>query len=379
MSDLFKKTITGSLLLFTLSAPSVSVVFADSTKKDGEAALEKAAHYANPTGPTSRIRIREEAVYLPTGTVSPTKPASPLFTIRQGLSFDDALTIPLDASFSSLQPAANPTPNQDEGKSLSVTLPHDTATPTAQDVDPPPLQSAPLSPHPVDTKVANVSNEVNVLGEFTHTGWTKAHEITSPTMPLASALISLFYPILLAPVELNSQPDLLERMVSLSPTMTRKEAIDSISSQLNLQIKHLANIVTIEEMVNVVPTNAPTSMAVSAINSAVDTSVVTMASSTPSEPSLNSAPVETASLTGWSLHLGEMLSESLERYAKSQKIHVIWDSDVDYKIAFPFSIDEGETLRTIQAVFALYEDASMPLQHIWYSRQQLLIVKDASL
>lgn len=200
--------------------------------------------------------------------------------------------------------------------------------------------------------------EIHSIGNYGQPSWQAIHNLPKRNMPVADALIFLHFTALGHSVELEPLPDdMAQLVIPIEPNISRKQAIDSISSQAHIQINYSGKKITVSPKGN-------------GLSPSTTYDVATVQAAQP----VAAAPVRST----WSLSEGKMLSDELNGYAAKNNIKVIWKADVDYKIAVGFSMSEGTPIKTIQSVLALYEKSSMPLEHQWYGAQGLLIIQDKS-
>ena len=223
-----------------------------------------------------------------------------------------------------------------------------------------------------------VTKDTRVQGDFNASGWSEKHGISQPNLALADALISIYYPVLKQPIEFDSRSALLTKSVTLSPSLTRKEALDSITAQLGVGVAHDGSVVTIMEVDAFTLASAGDVSHAAGQASKVVEAIDAVAVNEVTEVDVTTVTAATApSASSWRLTEGHMLSDLLDEYANANNISVMWDAQVDYKIAVPFTMDEGKALQNIKNVLALYDASTMPLQHVWYGKQNLLIIKDS--
>lgn len=225
-----------------------------------------------------------------------------------------------------------------------------------------PTSMATVTPAPAPKATVTTSSDTAKAASSKAT-MSDPHNINQDRIPLADALISLYFPVVNEAVELDAVSALLDQKVSIQKGTSRTQAVNSIESQLGVEVSLNGSTVTVKDQRGPVATASYDEVAVTEIIAHEH-----------QEPASYGEPI---GASAWSLRSGEMLSDELKTYTQDNDIKLIWDAQVDYKISVPFAMNKGTPLANIQAVLALYDKSSMPLQHVWYNKQNLILIKDS--
>lgn len=233
-------------------------------------------------------------------------------------------------------------------------------------------QGIPLPPIAITTPSAV---GVGAGGDFSNPKWAEAYRSIDGDMPLADALISLYFPVFNSAVEINAEPFMLNKKVFVTKGLSRKELAHSIGVQLNAHIRHQGNEVT------VVTFGDPTVDYITAAPAPRHSPpITTVAPSVNLGVEVDIVEVETMPILDtktWLVKEGDMLSTSMLKWSKEWGWRLIWQASVDYRIAADIRIVDSY-LGGVEKILSAYGNAPQPLWGDWNESQKVLVVSEPS-
>lgn len=243
-----------------------------------------------------------------------------------------------------------------------------------------------------------ITSKIGISGDFTHKKWKDVSSVKGGEVALAEALILLHHPVINQVVQLNVEPYLLDKRIKLKSGLSRQAQLEDIAKQLGGHIHFGGSVVTFNMIEPIVAAggatvqrehrSVPNQTYRAQLNdkelptakgsvTALPPSEVTEGAQTPAIKTVEVTPPPAPKprAPAFSLQANQMLSNLAEHYANKTHLNIIWDADIDYKIAVGFDVDEGDAVKNIQTVLNLYKGGPRPLISTFYERQSLLVIQ----
>lgn len=236
-----------------------------------------------------------------------------------------------------------------------------------------PVVSETVAPQPVPPQAVSV--QAGVRGDFSDKVWQTAYPGPYGQMELADALIAQVVPAVGGAISLSGPQDLLSKKVNVPQGLNRIDTLGHMAQEHQLGIVIQGKTVSLMGATSAHnPSNhVPIIVSETTVATAVDTAVATV-DTTGGEP----VTVTTAPQTKtWDIPVGMMLSTAMLHWAEQWGWTLIWQADIDYRIAAPIHI-EANFLDGVSQVLAAYRQAHRPLWGDWQEQQKILVIREPS-
>lgn len=208
-------------------------------------------------------------------------------------------------------------------------------------------------------------DQVGISGDFSSLKWAERPVVTDKPVALSEALLTLHFPVTNQVVELNIEPYLLQKKVSLKGGVTRKEILEDIAKQTQSHIYYENNIITLNTLGVGEQTDIVYDAGLKGEVAMIDT---TIGSSVPSQTQFRGK--------SWQANAGSTLRQTVEQWSRSEGWQLRWEAqDLDYPIVANFSVN-GQYIDAISQTFELYENAQRPFKVDIYPTQKLTVVME---
>lgn len=226
-----------------------------------------------------------------------------------------------------------------------------TAVPTLEPAVVPGLNAGPSAP----AIPAAVAFEPGVMVDVMRPEWHTPYPGPYGQMPLADALIAQVVPVVGKAIELNGPPELLNKRVTLV------KGADRITTLKNMANAERLGIFVQGELVTLASGNTPLPASAGAATFGGGHQVA--------------EPLKITKT--WHIEPGTMLSTAMLDWASQWDWKLIWQADVDYRIAARINVD-GDFLDAVGEVLDAYKRADRPLWGDWNEDQRLLVIREAT-
>lgn len=281
--------------------------------------------------------------YIDERTPQPAKNAAPSLVVETEVKAEQP------APPTAQQRATRPTLTADDG--FKEVAPSTTAAP---------------QPNAANSKLSRQDqDQVGISGDFSSLKWVERPVVTDKPVALSEALLTLYFPITNQVVELNIEPYLLQKKVSLKGGVTRKEILEDIAKQTQSHIHYENNIITLNTLGVSEQTDIVYDAGLKGEVAMIDT---TIGSSVPSQAQLRGK--------SWQASAGSTLRQTVEQWSRSEGWQLRWEAQgLDYPVVANFSVN-GQYIDAISQTFELYENAQRPFKVDIYPTQKLTVVME---
>lgn len=208
-------------------------------------------------------------------------------------------------------------------------------------------------------------DQVGISGDFSNLKWVERPIVTDKPVALSEALVTLHFPVTNQVVELNIEPYLLQKKVSLKGGVTRKEILEDIAKQTQSHIYYENNIITLNTLGVSEQVNVAYNSGLKGEVAMIDT---TIGSSIPSQAQPRGK--------SWQASAGSTLRQTVEQWSRSEGWQLRWEAQgLDYPVVANFSVN-GQYIDAISQTFELYENAQRPFKVDIYPTQKLTVVME---
>ena len=234
--------------------------------------------------------------------------------------------------------------------------------------------AAPVAAHKAPEKKAvktsapvakkRIAQSSDVRGDLSAPAWDEAYPGPFGQMSIASALIAQVVPVVGGTVQFAGPADLLSRTTYVSHGATRLDVLQTAVKTANVAVDLKGNVITLSST-----GEAP-------VSAATPAQALPAASATPEQMAQMAQSAEPVAIKKiWNLTPGAMLSSELTAWAKQWGWNLVWNADMDYRIATPVTINDT-FLGGVQQILDAYRDSERPLWGDFNDKQQVLVISE---
>lgn len=206
--------------------------------------------------------------------------------------------------------------------------------------------------------------QTGVRGDLSSAVWQAAYPGPYGRMALADALIAQIVPAVGKAISLSGAPELLSQFVVVPQGLNRVDTLNHVANALQIGVELHGTTVTLIRagQAPVAPSvrSQPTQESVTATSALAVTIVES-----------NSG----AQKKSWNIPIGTMLSVAMRQWAEKWGWTLIWNADVDYRIAAPIHI-QADFIEGVTQVLDAYRRSDRPLWGDWQEQQKILVVRE---
>lgn len=222
----------------------------------------------------------------------------------------------------------------------------------------------------------------DVHGELSAPAWHEPYPGPFGQMTIASALIAQAVPVVGGSVQFAGPIDLLSRTTYVGQGPDRLVVLQNSVKTANVAVTIKGHVLTLSS------TGEPPKAQVSAPMAAAPTASTAAKPGTKILPGITIPPAKTASVSDlvrnaqpvalrktWNLSSGSMLSSEMSAWAKQWGWNLVWNAEMDYRIATPVTINDT-FLGGVQQILNAYRHSDRPLWGDFNDKQKVLVISE---